>query len=399
MVAFAFERPVVSEIHAGLGSGKKRLHVMTGPRQAGKTTAALQVVDKWRGPSIVASADVSLPPNLQWIEAHWDQASRRAVQSNQEVLLVFDEVQRINGWEEVVKWCWEKECLEPKGVQVILLGSSSTLISQHLLQSLRGQLAFYACNHWGYSEMAEAFSWDLDRWLYFGGYPGSAPFIEQDAVWCGYITDSLTNTALAKDVLELQTVAKSALLRNLFLHTLVHPARVVSYNKMMGKLPYAGNTTTLAHYLELLESAYLISGLKAFKAGKVAKRGSSPKLVIWNNALVSAVAGLPFEKARENFAWWAQLIENAVGAHLLQHLNRFPYQLYYWRHRGAEVDFVVQTPNRIWAIEVKSGKERKSGGLISFRSQYPGMNHLIIGPGHLELEYFFRTDPKQFLVE
>lgn len=399
MVAFPFERSVVDDILAGMGGEKKQMHIMVGPRQVGKTTAALQVADKWRGPSIIASADMPLPPKLQWMEAHWDQAARRAMQSNQEVLLIFDEVQKVRGWEEVVKWLWEKECREPKGIQVMLLGSSSLLLNPDLLQDLSGQLVLHHCSHWGYPEMARAFSWDLDRWIFFGGYPGAAPFIDQAPVWCRYITDSLIDTVLAKDVLELQTVAKPALLRNLFLHTAVQPARILSYNKMMGQLQDAGNTTTLAHYLGLLETAFLISGLKAFKAGKVTKRGSSPKLVIWNNALISAMAGLDFEKAREDFAWWGRLVENAVGAYLIHHLKEAPYELYYWRDRGVDVDFVVKTPNRIWAIEVKPGMDRSAGGISLFRAEYPDMKHLVIGPGHIELETFFTSDPRQFLAE
>jgi hypothetical protein len=393
---YPFERPVVSAILAGIARKKKLLHIMTGPRQIGKTTAALQVGQKWPGPVVHASADQALPPGPEWVEAHWDRANRQAAQSKQEALLILDEVQKVRGWSEVVKRLWDQECQEQKGVQVIILGSSSLLIQKGLTESLTGRFFLYPCTHWGYPEMAPAFSWNLDQWLFFGGYPGAAPFIDQTTVWRNYITDSLIETVLAKDVLQLQTVAKPALLRNLFLLAAVHPAQILSYNKMLGQLHDAGNTTTLAHYLRLLECAFLISGLEAFKSGKQMKRGSSPKLIVWNNGLINAIVGQDFHKAREDFSWWGRLVENAVGAHLISHLNRFSHALYYWRDRGAEVDFVLKTPQQVWGIEVKSGKAQNLQGMSAFRSQYPNAKSLVIGPGYLEFEEFFSTDPNEF---
>lgn len=394
---FPFERAVVGEIIEGLGRKKKLLHIMTGPRQVGKTTAALQIARKWSGPAIHASADLPLPPGPEWIEAQWDRAVRQARQSDREALLVLDEVQKVRGWSEVVKGLWDKEVLEPQGVQVIILGSSSLLIQKGLTESLSGRFYLYPCTHWGYPEMAQAFGWRLDQWLFHGGYPGAAPLVDETAVWRNYITDALIETVLAKDVLQLQTVAKPALLRNLFLLAAVHPAQILSYNKMLGQLQDAGNTTTLAHYLKLLESAFLISGLEAFKSGKQMKRGSSPKLIVWNNGLVNAIVGHDFHKAREDYSWWGRLVENAVGARLISHLNRFSNELFYWRERGREIDFVIKTPQQVWGIEVKSGKGQNVNGMTAFRSEYPNMRPLVIGPGYIELEDFFSRDPKAFL--
>ena len=200
---------------------------------------------------------------------------------------------------------------------------------------------------------------------------------------------------LAKDVLQLQAVAKPVLLRHLFLLACGHPAQILSYNKMLGQLHDAGNTTTLAHYLKLLESAFLVSGLELFKRGKLKKRGSSHKLIIWNNGLINAVAGSPYEQSRSDHSWWGRLIENAVGAHLLNHLAGLPWSIYYWRQRHLEVDFVLETPRKTWAIEVKSAKPARLNGLKKFCELYPEPQPLIIGPGGMEFEEFFRTNPKE----
>ena len=392
---YSFERKIVSEILQGL-SGKKRLmHIITGPRQVGKTTAARQIADKWPGEVINVSADSPLPPGPEWIHAQWGRAVRAAEKKrhSSHVLLILDEIQKVAGWSETVKFLWDEECRQPACLQVLLLGSSSLLLQKGLSESLAGRFFLYHCPHWQYLEMKAAFGWDLQQWVFFGGYPGVVDLVGDHEIWSRYVTDSLIETVLAKDILQLHTVAKPALLRHFFLLACGAPAQILSYTKMLGQLHDAGNTTTLSHYLKLLESAFLVSGLELFKRGKQKKRGSSPKLIIWNNALVNAVAGDPFEKSVNDFSWWGRLVENAVGAHLLNQLAGLPYALYYWRQRHCEVDYVLETPRYTWAIEVKSGKNRGTGGLAKFCEIYPEAKPLIIGPGGLSLEDFFTAAP------
>lgn len=398
---YSYERPVVKNILQGMSRKKKLLHIITGPRQVGKTTAGLQIAEKWKGRVVNASADLPLPPGPEWIRSQWDLALyevKRVKGNKTEVLLLLDEVQKIQGWSEVVKELWDNECRENAGIQVIILGSSSLLIQKGLSESLAGRFFLYRCTHWGFHEMELAFSWDIDRWLFFGGYPGAVAFIDQEDVWSAYITDSLIETVLAKDVLQLQTVAKPALLRHLFLLSAVHPAQILSYNKMLGQLQDAGNTTTLAHYLKLLETAFLVSGLELFKKGRQPKRGSSPKLIIWNNGLINALTGDSLTKTRNDHSWWGRLVENAVGAHLLNHLTGLSYSVYYWRHKGLEVDFVVKTPRQTWAIEVKSGKFENPKGISEFLKLYPDARTLIIGHHGIGFEDFFRTNPRDLFL-
>ncbi len=397
MLEYPYQRPVVMNILKGIGMKKKLLHIMTGPRQVGKTTAALQIEAKWNGPVINASADLPLPPGPEWVRSHWDRAeheARRAGNERSEVLLILDEVQKVRGWSEVVKASWDKACREKSRIQVIILGSSSLLIQKGLSESLAGRFFLYRCTHWTFPEMERAFSWDMDRWLFFGGYPGAAALVDQENVWSRYVTDSLVETVLAKDVLQLQTVAKPALLRHLFMLSAVHPAQILSYNKMLGQLQDAGNTTTLAHYLKLLETAFLISGLELFKGGTQKKRGSSPKLIIWNNGLINALTRDSLMASRSNYSWWGRLVENAVGAHLLNHLTGVPYSVYYWRHKSLEVDYVVKTPKQIWGIEVKSGNPKNPKGISGFLKMYPEARTMIVGSGGMPLDEFFRSDPR-----
>lgn len=192
-------------------------------------------------------------------------------------------------------------------------------------------------------------------------------------------------------------IIKPALLRHLFTLAATMPAQIVSYTKMVGQLQDAGNTTTLAHYLKLLESAFLASGLEVFSPGLQRKRGSSPKLILWNNALVNALSSRTLEESLADPFWWGRLVENAVGGHLCNHLNSVEYGLAYWRDRNQEVDFVIFRGRDVWAIEVKSGRSGKSMGLQRIRHCYPKVKTLMVGGAGIPLEEFFSKEPKDFL--
>ena len=400
---FPFERSVVKEITRAFGRKKKLLHIITGPRQVGKTTAAFQIAAKWHGPVVSASADLPVPPGPEWIVAQWEKArlaknKNRRKPDRHDVLLLLDEIQKVRGWSEVVKGLWDEECRENEGIHVLLLGSSSLLIQKGLSESLSGRFFLYRCTHWCLWEMEQAFGWDLEKWIFFGGYPGAAELADEENAWKRYVTDSLIETVLAKDILQMQTVAKPALLRHLFFLACGYPAQILSYNKMLGQLHDAGNTTTLAHYLKLLESAFLISGLELFKRGRQTKRGSSPKLILWNNALINAIIADSYELMDRDLTWRGRLIENAVGAHLMNHMAESPYYIYYWRHRNSEVDFVVESPRKTWAIEVKSGRPDNVKGLETFCKVYPDAKPLILGRGGMPLEDFFRTNSAEIFT-
>jgi len=386
-----YQRPIVSRIFPRLTAIKTVLHIIIGPRQVGKTTAAQQIAGQWNGPVISVSADGPLPPDHTWIEVHWNRA---ATQKNS--LLIIDEIQKINGWSEAVKALWDRHLQSGNDMVVLLLGSSSLLLQKGVTESLAGRFLLHRFNHWSYSEMKAAFGYSLDEWLFFGGFPGTARFRSDEKLWAQYIRDSLIETVLAKDVLQMQSIAKPSLLRHLFMFAATYPAQIVSYNKMTGQLQDAGNTTTLAHYLKLFDSAFLVSGLEQFKPGGHRKRGSSPKLILWNNALSSAILNIPFEQAREDHTLWGRLLENAVGGHLCSLLQGTLHELYYWRNRDKEVDFVVRSPGKIYAIEVKSSQFEAPYGMTAFRKLCPDAVPMYIGEGGIPLEEFFKGNAEDY---
>lgn len=388
-------RTITDGIAKSLEASHTFINIITGPRQVGKTTAAHDIVRTWKHATAhYANADVARTRGHEWIEFQW-QYVRNHGRTTYKKLLVLDEIQKIHGWNDTVKALWDEDRKQGNRIKVLLLGSSSLLLSKGFSESLAGRFLLHRYTHWTYPECKKAFGWTLEQWLYFGGYPAAAQFCNDSALWKQYITDSLIETVITRDVLALQTVAKPSLLRNLFTLATSFPAQIVSYNKMLGQMVDAGNTTTLAHYLKLLETAFLVSGIEAYSGSIIRSKSSSPKIIFWNNALINAFDSRTFQETRKDGVWWGRIVENAVGAHCINHLQSFPYKIMYWRDGHDEVDFVVMRGNKVWAIEVKSGMIAKTNGLHTFCHRYRKAKPqpFLIGEGGMSLEEFFCTDP------
>lgn len=391
-----YNRPLLTTLLSTLSRPTPVINVLIGPRQVGKTTIARQIEQSIGFPTIYATADSPVSLDSAWIETHWRRANSAGTTTGTPVLLILDELQKVKGWSETLKLLWDNRSTTPE-IRVLILGSSALMMQEGLTESLAGRFFLYRCAHWEFQECRDAFGWSLEQWIYFGGYPGAAQFIEDETTWKRYIIDSLIETVLARDVLQMSRVAKPVLLRHLFALAATLPAQCVSYTRMLGQLHDAGNTTTLAHYLKLLESAFLASGLEIFSQGVQRKRGSSPKLVLWNNALVNALSTRSFSDSIGDTIWWGRLVENAVGAHLCNNLNSVEYSVSYWRDGDYEVDFVIAQGRDVWAIEVKSGRSGKTSGLSRFRARYPDAKVLLVGAQGIPLEEFFSRDVKSWL--
>jgi predicted AAA+ superfamily ATPase len=392
---FPYQRPLVAELERDLARAPDLLLVVTGPRQVGKTTAARAVLERWEGPRCYAAADRLLTPAPEWLVQQWEAARREARCGP--ALLVLDEVQHIPRWSEVVKAEWDADRLSGVDLRVIVLGSSALGLARGASESLAGRFLLHRAPHWSFAECRAAFGWSLDQWLCYGGYPRVAGLLEDEDLWRGYVLDSLVEATLGRDVLALQAVAKPALLRQVFAFACAFPAQVVSYNKILGQLQDAGNTTTVAQYLQLLGTAFLVARLERFSAGRAHARASSPKLVPLANSLVTAMDGRSQGEARVDGAWWGRLVENAVGAHLVAGLAGPRWEVTYWRDGADEVDYVVKAGQKLWAIEVKSGRPRPSSGLAAFLRLHPQARPVLVGRGGLELEDFFRRPAAEVL--
>ncbi|MCX5838163.1 MAG: ATP-binding protein [Deltaproteobacteria bacterium] len=384
-----YHRPMYDTLVKRMQEPRRFIQVLVGPRQTGKTTLVHQVADNTPIPVHYASADEPTLQSRTWIEQQWETGRLLDAETKGKggALLILDEVQKVTGWSEVVKRLWDTDTRNKLFLKVLLLGSAPLLIQRGLTESLAGRFEILPVTHWSYAEMRKAFGWDLDRYIYFGGYPGAANLTADWQRWSRYIIDSLIETTLSRDILLLTRVDKPALLRRLFQLGCTFSGQILSYQKMIGQLQDAGNTTTLAHYLELLTGAGMLTGLQKFAAHQVRERSSSPKLQVLNTALISAQSRLTFDEARKDREFWGRLVESAVGAHLINSAAGTGVELFYWRERGREVDFILRSGKTVVAIEVKSGSHKEGlPGMDAFDKIFKPKRKLLVGGDGIPLE-------------
>ncbi len=369
---------------------RRHIQVVVGPRQVGKTTLVRWALGASGLPTHYATADDPGSLAEGWLRQQWELGRARAAANRRKgAVLAIDELQKLPNWSEQVKRLWDEDAAARCPLRVVALGSSPLLLQKGLTESLAGRFEAIRIPHWSFDEMRRAFKFDLDRFLVFGGYPGAASLARDQARWAAYVRESLVDTTLNLDVLQLSRVDKPALLRRLFELACTHSGQQLSYQKMLGQLQDAGNTVTLAHYLRLLEAAGMVRGIEKYAGDMIRQRASSPKFQVLNTALTSALAGDEPRKLLASPDLRGRLVESAVGAHLANAAATGRCRLFYWRERNLEVDFVVERAGKVLAIEVKSGRRRDGlPGVGAFLKAYPKARTLLVGADGVAVEEF-----------
>ena len=390
MEKHGFERVQAKILELRLLEPRRFLQVIAGARQVGKTTLVGQVLERLDLPTLSASADEPTLGDTSWLSAQWDRARLLADGAGKSgAVLALDEAQKIPGWAETVKRLWDEDTKAKRPLKVVLLGSAPLLVQQGFTESLAGRFEVLRVPHWSFAEMREAFGFSLEQYLYFGGYPGAASLIGDPQRWRRYLLDSLIETTLSRDVLLMTRVDKPALLRRLFELGCRYSGQVLSYTKMLGQLQDAGNTITLAHYLDLLAGAGMLMGVQKFAGNAVRQKGSIPKFQVLNTALMTSQSGLSPDEARADREFRGRLVESAVGAHLANAAAGGECEVFYWRERNREVDFVIRAGRVVVALEVKSGRAPDIlPGLAAFREAFKPARSLLVGGDGSPLEEF-----------
>lgn len=386
----AYERHQARVLRERLAEPRRLIQFVGGPRQAGRTTIVQQALADLSTPSLYASADEPAVRDTAWLAAQWESARDQAKgPRGSGAVLAIDEVQKVTGSSETVKRLWDEDTRRRRPLRVVLLGSAPLAMQHGLTESLAGRFETIHVGHWSFTEMQGAFGWDLDTYLYFGGYPGAAHLAGDPPRWRGFIVQSMIETTLARDVLLMSRVEKPALLRRLFELGCRHSGQILSFTKMLGQLQDAGNTVTLAHYLDLLTGAGMLTGLQKYAGEAVRQRGSSPKLQVLNTALMTAQSGFSPQEARADREFRGRLIESAVGAHLANAAAGGVCEVFYWRERNRELDFALRAGRAVAAIEVKSGRAPDAfPGLAEFAAAFKPRRTVIVGGDGIPLEDF-----------
>jgi predicted AAA+ superfamily ATPase len=349
-----------------------RVQVLTGPRQVGKTTLLLELARSL--PNAVYHAvdtpEAALPG---WWEAIWREVQSRLKRGPTVVLL--DEIQYLGKWERLVKAKADQIHREKWPVHLVLSGSSALLVGRGLKETMAGRFETLRLLHWSAADLQAVFALSddaaVEHLVRQGSYPGAFPLREDAARWRAYLRDSIIEPAIGRDILMTEPVRKPALLRQLFLVCLGHPAEIISLQKLAGELQAAGALETVAHYLLVLEQAYLVAGLEKYSPRMVRRRAAPPKIVVLNQGLMAALQNVSDADPR-----WGSWVENACLAHAW---NRGQ-EVYYWREEPLEVDGVLVGSWGKWAVEVKTGNfvVRELGGLLEFCRRHPAFQPLVL---------------------
>lgn len=402
-----YKRQHVSTLLGRLAERPERLIVVSGPRQTGKTTLVRQAldqidmdgrylaIDQSQSETLSSIFDsqelVAIRPEVRdrkWLTQVWEDARIDADRSERGFVLVLDEIQKIPQWSETIKGLWDADRTAERPLHVVVLGSAPLLMQQGLTESLAGRFELIRVNHWSFREMVDAFDFDLPSYIYFGGYPGAAHLINDQPRWREYIRSSLIEPNIERDILSMTRVNKPALLKRAFELGSSYSGQILSYTKMQGQLQDAGNTTTLAHYLDLLSNAGMLTGIPKYAGQQHRRRASSPKLNVLNTAFMAVSSGYSFEEARADRTFWGRLVESTVGAHLFN-TGMPEIRLHYWRESPHEVDFVLEQGHSLVSIEVKSTSRRdNSAGLAAFQERFAPERTLLVGAQGIPLEEF-----------
>ncbi len=394
-----YKRQQALVLQSRIEEPRRFIQVIAGARQVGKSTMVKQVVNELTIPHLLTTAEEAPDKNPSWIRYVWQQARQSMrLNNHQEFLLVIDEIHKIDNWSEAVKAEWDADTMRDVNIKVVILGSSRLLIKDGLNESLAGRYELIEMEHWSFQEMRDAFGMSVEQYIYYGGYPGAFPLISDEKRWRKYMHDSIIEPAITKDVLTTKRVLKPALLRQLFLLGCSYSGELLSFNKILGQLQDAGNTATLANYLQLLDESKLLSGLQQFASDDARKYKSVPKYQVYNSGLLSANSSLSFQDAFLDPKQWGRWVETAVGAYLINHADRLEYKVYYWRHNDHEVDFVLQSSKKKVAIEVKSGRRQNNQGLVVFGQLFHPEMELVVGGEALSIEQFLLLNIEQLIV-
>lgn len=372
---------------------RSAIQVIAGPRQVGKSTVVSQVLEDIDIPYVSETADGIDSSNGQWISNVWME-SRMKMQFHKysEFLIVIDEIQKLDNWSEYVKKEWDYDTKNKINIKVILLGSSRLLIKKGLTESLAGRFELIRMGHWTFSEMRDAFGFNINQYIYFGGYPQGAKYIKNETRWKNYIKDSIIDPVVCKDVLMTTTIYKPALMKQLFELACDYSGEILSLTKMLGQLQDAGNVTTLSNYLDLLGECQSVTKIYKFANDNARKFNSLPKYQVYNTALMSANAGRSFEKEATDPERWGRWAESAVGAYLVSRAEEVGFKVYYWREDNKEVDFVLQKREKLVAIEVKSGHRTTNEGIAVFQQKFNPHKAFVVGSGLFSFEEFLQLD-------
>ena len=356
-----------------------RIQLLAGPRQVGKTTLLLELAGQLAPASLYAACDGPESAVPGFWESIWTRAEASA-RAHRRAVVLLDEVHVLGDWATRLKGEWDRLRRRQMPIHVVATGSSSLRLGKGSRESLAGRFERLMLTHWSPSALADAFGLSageaVNTWVRRGAYPGAYALQSEAGRWSAYVRDAIVEPAIGRDLLALGPVRRPALLRQVFGACITSPAQIVSLKKLQGQLEERGALETIAHYLHLLEEAFLVASLPKHGRRAARQRAAPPKLITLNQALLAVAhpEGIPeLDRDPARFGAW---IENAC----LSYAWNAEQRVAYWREEPLEVDGVLDGSWGRWAIEVTIGRvtARELKGLGEFVRRFSEYRPLVI---------------------
>jgi len=235
--------------------------------------------------------------------------------------------------------------------------------------------------HWSLESLVDTFEIGpadaAEMYVRMGAYPGAFRMADTPSKWGSFIRDAVIEPSIGRDALSLGDVRRPGLLRQLFWAAVSHPAEIVTLQRLQQELPGRPAMETIAHYLSLLEKAWIVAVIKKYSTMSDKKRSSPPKIVALSNALLAAADPKAIPDPARDPARWDAWLRNACIARACnagQHVS-------YWRAEPLSADMVVEGSWGRWVVDVRTGPLPPAAlrGLAAFTRRFPGFTPLLVG--------------------
>lgn len=310
-------RDITSRIHADL---TRKMVLLSGPRQAGKTTLARDLTSQW--------------PQAQLL--NWDVAGDRRIILDQSwspsaALVVFDELHKMKDWKVWLKGVFDGR---PAGQALLVTGSARLDAFRQSGESLAGRYFSWRLHPISVAEWVRVSAATpeqaLARLLERGGFP--EPFLAEAAADAERWRRQYVDGAIRDDILEFSRIGEVHAMRvfiDMLRARVGSPLSLASLARDLQVSP-----TTLGKYLEILESLYIVFTVRPFHRNIARALLKEPKVYFYDTGLVEGDAGARFENACATM-----LLRHA---HFLQDSAGRDVSLHYVRDKeGREIDFVL----------------------------------------------------------
>lgn len=350
-----------------------------GPRRAGKTYSLYNLIlnELELKPEEFIFMDfedaqlvgIDLEDILEVVNVHQEEYGKKPK------YIFLDEVQNVENWSRAVR-----SLFETKNYFIFISGSSSKLLSKELSTSLRGRAITYSILPFSFREYLSYKNFEfkktyttseenkiknhLRNYLKNGGFPDI--IIEEELA--DKFFDEYIDLVVFRDLIERYNIKNVFGVRFLIKSLVSSFAKEFSIHKIFNDFKSQDieiSKKTLYNYLSYLEDSFFSFSLKKFSYSEKTSELSISKAFINDTGLVNYV----LVNFSENIG---RLMENCVFLKLLRKKHNKPkLELFYWRDKGKEVDFVVKKGKKInkliqvcYSVENEDTKEREIKNLL-----------------------------------